>query len=81
MPHWRKNMLINNWYQMALWRTFRSVGLLLLITLVLILGLSGCTKTVVVRAECPAYPQLPPEMRDYKPAAEKAGLPRPPVNK
>jgi hypothetical protein len=62
--------------QSALLRTFRSVGLLLLIMLGLTLALSGCTKTVVVRAECPAYPQLPKAMQDYKPAAEKHGLPR-----
>lgn len=72
--HWRKRMNVSNWLLSKLPAKSHSAGLMLLLGVMLILGLSGCGKTVVVRAECPAYPQLPQELLDYKSAAEKAGL-------
>ena len=63
--HWRKRRMHDIWYSNAKGRTLRSLGLLLLITLGLALGLSGCGKTVVVREACPPPPRLPDSLRSH----------------
>lgn len=66
----KKTQSISEQSGSAFWRITVSVGLLLS----LLVLLSGCATPVVVSAKPPAYPQLPQELLDYKPAAERAGL-------